>query len=78
MLFRAPEARIPVKDLPQCHCGGLLRPRVVWFGESLDPLVIQQAGMLFRAPDPEAWETRIPVKNLPQYHCGGLLMPHVV
>lgn len=39
----AKEARIPVADLPQCHCGGLLRPHVVWFGESLDPLVLQQA-----------------------------------
>jgi NAD-dependent deacetylase len=23
----------PYEDLPRCHCGGLLRPHVVWFGE---------------------------------------------
>ncbi len=23
--------------LPRCHCGALLRPDVVWFGEALDP-----------------------------------------
>lgn len=27
--------------LPQCHCGAMLRPNVVWFGEWLDPLVFQ-------------------------------------
>jgi len=30
--------------LPKCSkCGGLLRPHVVWFGESLDPDMIQKA-----------------------------------
>jgi len=32
------EARIPIEDLPRCErspCTGLLRPNVVWFGESL-------------------------------------------
>jgi NAD-dependent deacetylase len=30
--------------LPRCpHCGGLLRPGVVWFGESLDPGVLAAA-----------------------------------
>ncbi|MCC6557901.1 MAG: NAD-dependent deacylase [Polyangiaceae bacterium] len=24
-------------ELPHCHCGGVLRPHVVWFGEALDP-----------------------------------------
>ncbi|XP_062858246.1 NAD-dependent protein deacylase sirtuin-5, mitochondrial isoform X2 [Trichomycterus rosablanca] len=40
---KAQDARIPVKDLPRCEnqgCGGLLRPHVVWFGESLDPDVL--------------------------------------
>uniref|UniRef100_A0A4W4HDW1 NAD-dependent protein deacylase sirtuin-5, mitochondrial n=1 Tax=Electrophorus electricus TaxID=8005 RepID=A0A4W4HDW1_ELEEL len=35
----AKEARIPVEDLPRCDrqgCHGLLRPHVVWFGETLD------------------------------------------
>lgn len=26
---------VPIKILPRCSCGGLLRPGVVWFGESL-------------------------------------------
>ncbi|XP_056336716.1 NAD-dependent protein deacylase sirtuin-5, mitochondrial isoform X1 [Danio aesculapii] len=33
------EARIPVELLPRCErksCNGLLRPHVVWFGETLD------------------------------------------
>lgn len=29
--------------LPRCPCGGLLRPDVVWFGESLDPAVLERA-----------------------------------
>lgn len=30
---------------PRCpHCEGLLRPEVVWFGESLDPEVLEAAG----------------------------------
>ncbi|MGD8387388.1 MAG: NAD-dependent deacylase [Desulfobacteraceae bacterium] len=30
--------------LPTCgYCGGLLRPHVVWFGESLDPEILQSA-----------------------------------
>lgn len=34
---------VPIKILPRCSCGGLLRPGVVWFGESLPE------GALFRA-----------------------------
>jgi NAD-dependent deacetylase len=31
-------------DPPRCrHCGGLARPDVVWFGETLDPLVLERA-----------------------------------
>ncbi|MBN3298963.1 SIR5 deacylase, partial [Amia calva] len=33
------DAKIPVENLPRCdvnHCNGLLRPHVVWFGETLD------------------------------------------
>ncbi|KAM4628924.1 NAD-dependent protein deacylase sirtuin-5, mitochondrial isoform 1-T3 [Polymixia lowei] len=33
------DAQIPVEDLPRCEqagCHGLLRPAVVWFGETLD------------------------------------------
>lgn len=28
---------------PRCPCGGLLRPDVVWFGESLDPVLVQES-----------------------------------
>lgn len=39
-------ARISIDDLPHCKnagCNGLLRPHVVWFGESLDPEVLGEA-----------------------------------
>ncbi|RLA95411.1 MAG: NAD-dependent deacylase, partial [Deltaproteobacteria bacterium] len=29
---------VPLKEIPpRCQCGALLRPHVVWFGESLNP-----------------------------------------
>ncbi|XP_013139072.1 PREDICTED: NAD-dependent protein deacylase sirtuin-5, mitochondrial-like isoform X2 [Papilio polytes] len=37
---------IPVKSLPHCKksdCGGLLRPHIVWFGESLNAAVLNKA-----------------------------------
>jgi NAD-dependent deacetylase len=35
-----PYPRIP----PACpHCGGLMRPGVVWFGEGIDPKIMQQS-----------------------------------
>ncbi|XP_067144185.1 NAD-dependent protein deacylase sirtuin-5, mitochondrial-like [Centruroides vittatus] len=38
------DARIPENELPRCtKCSGLLRPHVVWFGESLDPDILQSA-----------------------------------
>ncbi|MEU9074937.1 NAD-dependent deacetylase [Kitasatospora sp. NPDC004745] len=37
---------------PACReCGGVLRPRTVMFGESLDPVVLQQADAVARACD---------------------------
>lgn len=36
-------ATLPPDPLPRCQCGGLLRPGVVWFGESLPPGVWQEA-----------------------------------
>jgi NAD-dependent SIR2 family protein deacetylase len=47
------EEKIPMELLPRCNqpgCGGLLRPAVVWFGESIDLLepieeLVQQADM---------------------------------
>ncbi|CAH2105477.1 unnamed protein product [Euphydryas editha] len=38
---------IPVKSLPHCrktNCNGLLRPHIIWFGESLEPAVLELAG----------------------------------
>jgi NAD-dependent deacetylase len=38
------DRRIPLPELPACaSCGGLLRPDVVWFGEMLDPQILDQA-----------------------------------
>ena len=35
---------VPLKEIPpRCSCGALVRPDVVWFGESLDPRLIQKA-----------------------------------
>lgn len=41
---KAEDARIPESELPRCKsCSGLLRPDVVWFGEGLDPDVLDRA-----------------------------------
>ena len=39
------DATVPHRDMPpRCpHCGDLIRPGVVWFGESLDPEVVRRA-----------------------------------
>lgn len=40
---------IPVRNLPHCKksgCKGLLRPHIVWFGESLESAVLEKAGIL--------------------------------
>jgi NAD-dependent deacetylase len=38
------DRRVPLPELPACaSCGGLLRPDVVWFGEMLDPQILDQA-----------------------------------
>ena len=35
---------VPLKEIPPyCQCGALLRPDVVWFGESLPPEAIEQS-----------------------------------
>jgi NAD-dependent deacetylase len=42
--------RVPLPDLPpQCECGGLLRPGVVWFGEALPGEILQAAIAAARA-----------------------------
>lgn len=41
---RRQERRIPMPQIPPpCDCGALLRPDVVWFGEMLDPAILQDA-----------------------------------
>jgi NAD-dependent deacetylase len=39
------DERVPLPEsVPRCvHCGGLARPAVVWFGESLDPANVEAA-----------------------------------
>jgi NAD-dependent deacetylase len=38
------DRRVPLPELPTCEtCGALLRPHVVWFGEMLDPAVLDLA-----------------------------------
>lgn len=40
---------IPVQDLPRCNksnCGALLRPDIVWFGESLNSQVLDRVSKL--------------------------------
>ena len=34
---------VPIKILPKCECGGLLRPGVVWFGESLNQKILSRS-----------------------------------
>ncbi|CAL9695503.1 unnamed protein product [Knipowitschia caucasica] len=48
------EARIPVELLPRCEhkdCKGLLRPAVVWFGETLDSEILAQVEKLMESCD---------------------------
>jgi NAD-dependent deacetylase len=43
-LEHKPPGGVALPDaLPRCHCGALLRPDVVWFGESLDPVSVDAA-----------------------------------
>ena len=44
--------RTQLNDLPpHCHCGGMLRPGVVWFGESLPEGAMERATAAVRAAD---------------------------
>lgn len=43
---------IPLPELPACKdCGGLLRPHVVWFGEQLEPAILERAIVETRSCD---------------------------
>ncbi len=37
--------RFSAADLPSCNCGGTQRPHVVWFGEGLDPDILEAASL---------------------------------
>jgi NAD-dependent deacetylase len=40
------DRRVPIPIPPQCEtCGGLLRPGVVWFGEGIDPQVLDASAL---------------------------------
>jgi NAD-dependent deacetylase len=42
--LEAEQRRLDLPAPPRCEtCGGLLRPGVVWFGESLDPGLLERA-----------------------------------
>jgi len=46
------DRRVPLPDLPpRCACGGMLRPAVVWFGESLPPREWREAEEAARTAD---------------------------
>jgi NAD-dependent deacetylase len=48
----AEDLRIPLPNLPACEaCGSLLRPHVVWFGEMLEPQVLNTAFDAVRSCD---------------------------
>ena len=42
---------IPMRLLPYCECGGLLRPHIVWFGEALDPSDLERSQEALNACD---------------------------
>jgi len=39
------DEQVPFRELPpRCpHCGGLIRPGVVWFGETIDPAIYEES-----------------------------------
>lgn len=46
------DERAPLPELPpRCHCGGLLRPDVVWFGEPLPAAAWREAEAAARSAD---------------------------
>lgn len=46
------DRRVPIPILPTCpSCKALLRPHIVWFGESLDPNDIRRCGEALRSCD---------------------------
>jgi NAD-dependent deacetylase len=49
---REPIDASSLETLPHCReCGALMRPDIVWFGEALDPAVLNEATRLASAAD---------------------------
>lgn len=46
--FVEEDAATEMEELPHCACGGLLRPDIVWFGESLPEAMIDEAFAIVR------------------------------
>lgn len=43
---------VPLQNIPpMCSCGAMLRPHIVWFGESLDPHILRQSLQAIEACD---------------------------
>lgn len=43
---------VPLQNIPpMCSCGAMLRPHIVWFGESLDPHILHQSLQAIEACD---------------------------
>ncbi len=51
--FRGEDRRVPLPERPpRCpRCGALLRPDIVWFGETLDAATLYQAEQAFKSAD---------------------------
>ena len=49
--MRSVNRDIPMRLLPYCECGGLLRPHIVWFGEALDPSDLERSQEALTACD---------------------------
>jgi len=41
--FSEKQLKDPPKEPPKCECGNLLRPSVIWFGESLDRRILNKS-----------------------------------
>jgi len=51
--YQGEDRRVPLPELPpRCpHCGAMLRPDIVWFGEALNPHTLYLAEQAFRSAD---------------------------
>ena len=47
----AADVACDLKEPPRCHCGSLIRPAVVWFGEALPPGDLERASRIMMECD---------------------------